>query len=66
MLLISPQNLCICSGVTQGYDSARGMLRPVAQQRRHSTKLALQPEGDADSAHWEALVRRNEAMRSLA
>jgi len=43
------------------------MLTPVVQQRRQSSaKLALHLESDADSAHWEALMRRNEAMRSLA
>ena len=61
---------CICSeglAVFQGHDHTRGTLTPVAQQRRHiSTKLTLDLESDADSAQWEALVRRNEATRSLA
>ena len=59
---------CICSEVLdvfQGHDYTRRTLTPVTQQRG-STKLALHLESDADSAHWEALVRRNEAMRSLA
>ena len=61
---------CICSEVLdvfQGHDYTRHTLTSVAQQRRHiSTKLTLDLESDADSAHWEALVRQNEAMRSLA
>ena len=61
---------CICSEgihVLQGYDYTSGTLTPEAQQRRQSaTKLTLHLEDDADSAQWEALVRRNEAMRSLA
>ena len=70
MLLISTHILCICSQVTdvfQGCDNPRGMLIPVAQQRRQSsTILALHLKGNADSADWESLVCRNEAMRSLA
>ena len=39
---------------------------PVAQRRRQSaTNLALHLEGDAESIQWEALVRHNEAMRSM-
>ena len=60
---------CICSEgihVLQGYDYTRGTLTPVPQQRRQSaTKLTLHPEDDTDSTQWEALVRHNEAMRSL-
>ncbi|KAL0048763.1 hypothetical protein WJX82_010433 [Trebouxia sp. C0006] len=50
----------------QGHDHTRGMLTPVAHQRQSSTKLASHLEVYADSAHWEASVRWNEAMRSLA
>ena len=60
---------CICSQVLdvfQGHDHTRGMLTPVAHQRQSSTKLASHLEDYADSAHWEASVRWNEAMRSLA
>jgi len=61
---------CICSEVIdvfQGHNCTGRTLTPVAQQsRQSSTKLALHLEDDADSAQWEALVRRNEAMRSLA
>jgi hypothetical protein len=42
------------------------MLTPVPHQRQSSTELASHLEDYADSAQWEALVRRNEAMRSLA
>ncbi|KAL0030231.1 hypothetical protein WJX77_004266 [Trebouxia sp. C0004] len=50
----------------QDYDNTRAMLTPVAQQmRQSSTNLALHLEGNADSAQWEALMRRNEATRSL-
>ena len=42
------------------------MLTPVPHQRQSFTELASHLEDYADSAQWEALVRRNEAMRSLA
>ncbi|DBA76316.1 TPA: hypothetical protein ACH3X1_010029 [Trebouxia sp. C0004] len=64
--LMSKTAAIVVQRLFRDYDNTRAMLTPVAQQmRQSSTNLALHLEGNADSAQWEALMRRNEATRSL-